>query len=156
MSKQTMSEILAAYNELAAAQGKDEVSSFKNLADARAALKSLESNTMTEQTESTEVETSGAPGLDTPSNSGDKYNSSAKRGPTQGIGAFCKGLIAEGKTNPEILAAVAEQFPTAKTTANCVAYYRAKMAKAAAAMPADEAAGEDAAAEAEAEAATAE
>ncbi len=148
MSKQTMSEILAAYNELAAAQGKDEVSSFKNLADARAALKSLESNTMTEQTESTEVETSGAPGLDTPSNSGDKYNSSAKRGPTQGIGAFCKGLIAEGKTNPEILAAVAEQFPTAKTTANCVAYYRAKMAKAAAAMPADEAAGEDAAAEA--------
>lgn len=156
MSKQTMSEILAAYNELAAAQGKDEVSSFKNLAAARAALKSLESNNMTEQTESTEVETSGAPGLDTPSNSGDKYNSSAKRGPTQGIGAFCKGLIAEGKTNPEILAAVAEQFPTAKTTANCVAYYRAKMAKAAAAMPADEAAGEDAAAEAEAEAATAE
>ena len=156
MSKQTMSEILAAYNELAAAQGKDEVSSFKNLAADRAALKSLESNNMTEQTESTEVETSGAPGLDTPSNSGDKYNSSAKRGPTQGIGAFCKGLIAEGKTNPEILAAVAEQFPTAKTTANCVAYYRAKMAKAAAAMPADEAAGEDAAAEAEAEAATAE
>lgn len=145
MAKQTMSEILAAYNELAAAQGKDEVSSFKNLAAARAALKSLESNTMTEQTE---PETSGAPGLDTPGNSGDKYNSSAKRGPTQGIGAFCKGLIAEGKTNPEILAAVAEQFPTAKTTANCVAYYRAKMAKAAAAMPADEAAGEDAAAEA--------
>ena len=138
-----MSEILAAYNELAAAQGKDEVSSFKNLAAARAALKSLESNTMTEQTESTEVETSGAPGLettedettgapglDTPSNSGAKYNSSAKRGPTQGIGAFCKGLIADGKTNVEILAAVAEQFPTAKTTANCVAYYRAKMAKA--------------------------
>ena len=46
------------------------------------------------------------------------------------------------------MAAVAEQFPTAKTTANCVAYYRAKMAKAAATMPADEAAGEDAAAEA--------
>lgn len=148
MSKQTMSEILAAYNELAVAQGKDEVSSFKNLSAARAALKSLESNSMTDTPESTEVETTGAPGLDTPSNSGPKYNSSGKRGPTQGIGAFCKGLIADGKTNVEILAAVAEQFPTAKTTANCVAYYRAKMAKAAAAMPADEAAGEDAAAEA--------
>lgn len=153
MTKQTMSEIVAAYNKLAVAQGKDEVSSFKNLSAARAALKSLESNTMTEQTETqvedqaTAEETTGAPGLDTPSNGGAKYNSSAKRGPTQGIGAFCKGLIAEGKTNVEILAAVAESFPTAKTTSNCVAYYRAKMAKAAAAMPADEAAGEDAAAE---------
>ncbi len=145
-----MSEILVAYNTLAVAQGKDEVSSFKNLAAARAALKSLESKPMTNEVEtqvSDEVETSGAPGLDTPSNSGTKYNSSAKRGPTQGIGAFCKGLIAEGKTNPEILAAVAESFPTAKTTSNCVAYYRAKMALAAKAMPADEAAGEDAAAE---------
>ena len=127
-----MSEIVAAYNELAVSQGKEEVSSFKNLSAARAALKSLESNNMTDSTE-TDVETSGAPGLDTPSNSGPKYNSSGKRGPTQGIGAFCKGLIAEGKTNADILTAVAEQFPTAKTTANCVAYYRAKMAKAAAA-----------------------
>ena len=137
MPKQAMSEILAACNELAAAQGKDEVSSFKNLSAARAALKSLESSSMTESTESTKstestesISTTGAPGLDTPSNSGPKYNSSGKRGPTQGIGAFCKSLIAAGKTNTEILAAIAEQFPTAKTTANCVAYYRAKMAKA--------------------------
>ena len=131
MAKQTMSEIIAAYNLLAAEQGKEEVSSFKNLQAARAALKSLESKPMNDQTESTEVETSGAPGLDTPTNGGPKYNSSGKRGPTQGIGAFCKGLIVEGKTNAEILAAVAETFPTAKTTANCVAYYRAKLALAA-------------------------
>ena len=143
MSKQTMSEIIAAYNALAVEQGKDEVSSFKNLAAARAALKSLESKpTMNDEVQTEEVETSGAPGLDTPSNGGAKYNSSGKRGPTQGIGAFCKGLIAEGKTNVEILAAVAEQFPTAKTTANCVAYYRAKMAKAAAA-PAEEVVAEE-------------
>jgi hypothetical protein len=94
-----------------------------------------------------EVETSGAPGLDTPSNGGTKYNSSGKRGPTQGIGAFAKGLIAEGKTNAEILEAITEQFPTAKTTSNCIAYYRSKMAKAAAAVPADEQAAEDVAAE---------
>lgn len=141
-SPKTMSEIVAAYNEVATAQGKDTVTSFKNLAAGRAALKALEAD------ESTDAETSGAPGLDTPSNSGDKYNSSAKRGPTQGIGAFCKGLITEGKTNAEILAAVAEQFPTAKTTTNCVAYYRAKMAKAAATVeaPAEENATEEAAA----------
>ena len=129
MAKQTMSEILAAYNELAAAQGKDEVSSFKNLSAARAALKSLESTPMTNEVETLEAEASSAPGLDTPSNGGPKYNSSGKRGPTQGIGAFAKSMIAEGKTNAEILEAIAVQFPTAKTTSNCIAYYRAKMAK---------------------------
>lgn len=125
MSKQTMSEIIASYNQLAGAQGIEQVSSFKNLAAARAALKTLESKTMTDQTEN---ETSDIPGLDTPPKGGPKYNSAGKRGPTQGIGAFCKGLIAEGKTNAEILAAVFDKFPTAKTTTNCVAYYRAKMA----------------------------
>lgn len=152
MSKQTMSEILAEYNKLAVENGGDEVTSFKNLAAARAALKTLQDSLMDNQTETPEVaadepEVTGAPGLDTPSNSGPKYNSTNKRGPTQGIGAFSKGLIAEGKTNAEILAAIAEQFPTAKTTSNCIAYYRAKMKKAADSMPADEAAGEDAAAE---------
>lgn len=156
MSKPTMSEIIAEYNILAAELGKPEVTSFKNLSAARAALKSLESNDMTDtnDTAATETtdETTGAPGLDTPSNSGPKYNSTGKRGPTQGIGAFCKGLIAEGKTNPEILAAIAEQFPTAKTSANCVAYYRAKMKKADAA-PAEVAVEAEVAAAAEAEAA---
>jgi hypothetical protein len=129
-----MSEIIAAYNTLAVEQGKEEVSSFKNLAAARAALKSLESAPMNQEVETVEAEdeTTGAPGLDTPGNSGPKYNSAGKRGPTQGIGVFCKSLIAEGKTNAEILEAVAAQFPTAKTTANCVAYYRAKMKLAAA------------------------
>lgn len=131
MSKPTMSEIIAEYNILAAELGKPEVTSFKNLSAARAALKSLESNDMTDTNDTAATdETTGAPGLDTPSNSGPKYNSTGKRGPTQGIGAFCKGLIAEGKTNPEILEAIAEQFPTAKTSTNCVAYYRAKMKKA--------------------------
>ncbi len=148
MSKPTMSEIIAEYNILAAELGKPEVTSFKNLSAARAALKSLESNDMTDTNDTTD-ETTGAPGLDTPSNSGPKYNSTGKRGPTQGIGAFCKGLIAEGKTNPEILAAIAEQFPTAKTSANCVAYYRAKMKKADAA-PAEVAVEAEVAAEAEA------
>ena len=129
MAKQTMSEIIAAYNNLALQNGVDQVDSFKNLQAARAALKSLESKPMNDFDET--PSTSAADSLEAPSNGGPKYNSSGKRGPTQGIGAFCKGLIAEGKTNAEILAAVAENFPTAKTTANCVAYYRAKMALAA-------------------------
>ena len=47
-----------------------------------------------------------------------------KKARGSGIGAFCKTLIQEGKTNKEILEAVAEKFPGAKTTAGCVAYYR--------------------------------
>jgi len=136
MSKQTMSQIVAAYNELATAQGKELVSSFKNLSAARAALKSLESDTtMTNETvetvETVEAEEQVVAGLETPSNSGPKYNTAGKRGPAQGIGAFAKGMIADGKTNQEILDAIAAQFPTAKTTRNCIAYYRTQMAKAA-------------------------
>ena len=119
-----MSEIIAAYNVLAVEQDRDEVSSFKNLAAARAALKSLESKSM--NTETNEADAFD-PDAGVNNTAGPKYNSSGKRGPTQGIGAFCKGMIADGSTNAEILAAIAEQFPTAKTTANCVAYYRAKM-----------------------------
>jgi len=133
MSKQTMSQIVAAYNELATAQGKELVSSFKNLSAARAALKSLESDTtMTNETvETVEAEEQVIAGLEEPSNSGPKYNTAGKRGPAQGIGAFAKGMIADGKTNQEILDAIAVQFPTAKTTRNCIAYYRTQMAKAA-------------------------
>lgn len=146
MSKPTMSEIIAAYNSLAAEQGKEEVTSFKNLAAARAALKTLESTpTMIEAPEVVDaVEVTDAAEQDVipaGNKSGPKYNSAGKRGPTQGVGAFCKELIAEGKTNAEILEAVAEQFPTAKTSKNCVAYYRAKLKLAA--TPEDAAVPED-------------
>ena len=127
-----MSEIIAAYNSLAAEQGKEEVTSFKNLAAARAALKTLESTPMTDETPEVVVAvevTDAAEQDEIPAGNkgGPKYNSAGKRGPTQGVGAFCKELITEGKTNAEILEAVAVQFPTAKTSKNCVAYYRAKM-----------------------------
>lgn len=125
MAKQTMSEIIAEYNALAVEQGKDEVSSFKNLAAARAALASLQDGNATD--EATEELDPNREIIPESSNSGPKYNTAGKRGPTQGIGAFCKEQILEGKTNDEILEAVAVQFPTAKTTRNCVAYYRAKL-----------------------------
>ena len=132
-SKPTMSEILFQYNQLASVLGKDTVTSFKNLSAARAALQTLENQAM--ETTNAVVEQVGE-ALDAASTIvaaaptvavDPKYNSSGKRGPTQGIGVFCKGLIVQGKTNTEILAEVAKVYPTAKTTANCVAYYRAKL-----------------------------
>lgn len=45
----------------------------------------------------------------------------------QGIGAFCMGLIQAGKSNEDVLAAVAEKFPDAKTSAASVAWYRSKL-----------------------------
>jgi len=53
-----------------------------------------------------------------------KYNSSGKRGPNQGIGAFAKEQIVQGKTNQEVLNMINEQFPTARTSMSCIAYYR--------------------------------
>ena len=135
-TKMSMSETVAKHNELAALLGVDLVTNFKSLNAARAALENLENRMNTETnaqtTEATNTEVGQAlDGAVAVAVADAKYNSSGKRGPTQGIGAFCKALIVEGKTNAEILAAVATNFPTAKTTANCVAYYRAKLIKAA-------------------------
>jgi hypothetical protein len=59
-----------------------------------------------------------------PSDKQQKYNSSGKRGPNQGIGAFAKEQIALGKTNQEVLSMIETQFPTARTSMSCIAYYR--------------------------------
>lgn len=42
----------------------------------------------------------------------------------RGIGAFCKELIVKGKTNDEIMEAVAKEFPDANTTKGSIAFYR--------------------------------
>lgn len=115
LKKMTMSELIAKHNELNPASP---VTEFKNLAAARAAVSALENPG--------EAPAEGAAPV-----AGDtqKYNSSGKRGPTQGVGAFAKERIAEGKTNAEVLEAVKVQFPTAKTTTSCIAYYRTAMKK---------------------------
>ena len=127
MAKQTMSEIIAEYNALAVEQGRDEVTSFKNLAAARAALAALAARQGGTSDDAAEALDPNREIIPASNNSGPKYSTAGKRGPTQGIGAFCKGLILDGKTNDEILEAVAVQFPTAKTTRSCVAYYRTKL-----------------------------
>lgn len=45
----------------------------------------------------------------------------------QGIGAFCMDLILKKKSNEDVLAAVAKQFPGASTSNSCVAWYRNKL-----------------------------
>jgi len=119
-----MTELLARYNELAVAKGKTPVESFKSLKAARAAIATLEKTEMSEvNTEATEGEVTGETG------DRSKYNSSGKRGPNQGVGAFCKERIVAGLSNADIVAEVLAQFPGAKTTASCVAFYRTALKK---------------------------
>lgn len=120
LKKMSMSELIARYNAVAATKGVEPVTEFKNLAAARTAVQSLEEGkTMTEATTQT------AEGAAPVAGDAQKYNSSGKRGPNQGVGEFAKGLIKEGKPNADVLAAVKEKFPGAKTTMGCIAYYRA-------------------------------
>ena len=129
-SKLGMTALIALYNEKAAALGKEAATEFKTTKAAREAIAALDAPAETEE--------SGAPVL-IPAGDNSKYASTDKRGPNQGVGAFCKQLIVEGKTNAEVLVAVAVKFPTAKTSKGCVAYYRTALSNAAkkAATPAD-------------------
>ena len=126
----SMSELIAKHNEMAAIKGIASVTEFKNLKAARTAVENLEKK-MTEQSQTATAEdgttthTAAVAGEDN-----SKYNSSGKRGPNQGIGAFCKAEIVAGKNNAEILEMVKAQFPDAKTTVGCVAFYRTALSKA--------------------------
>jgi len=116
LKKLSMSELIARYNAIAASRGIAVVTEFKNLAAARAAVTQLEEGkTMTETVATTE-----APAADAK-----KYNSAGKRGPNQGVGEFAKNMIRDGADNKSVLEAIKTQFPEAKTTMGCVAYYRA-------------------------------
>lgn len=120
LKKMSMSELIARYNAVAATKGVDAVSEFKNLAAARSAVQSLEEGkTMSENT-TIDAGTGDAAPADA-----QKYNSTGKRGPNQGVGEFAKGLIREGKDNKAVLEAVKAKFEGAKTTMGCIAYYRA-------------------------------
>lgn len=138
LKKMSMSELIAKHNELADALGVSQEHTFKNMAAARSAVTTLE-NKMSDATNSdpsvdTSADTAPADGAGastdgaTPSDKA-KYNSSGKRGPTQGVGEFAKSLIAEGKDNQTVLDAVREKFPSAKTSKGCIAFYRTAMSK---------------------------
>jgi len=104
----TMDEVIDAHNKLATEQGKPTVGTFKSLKAARAALVKLQTPAAPKEVK-------------------ERSPNAVERGPVQGIGVFCKQQIIEGRTNKEILEMIAEQYPSAKTTGACVAYYRSKL-----------------------------
>jgi hypothetical protein len=133
LKKLSMSELIAKHNELASALRLNPVTEFKNLNAARNAVESLE-----KKMSNTDVNTvmDGATpiveGAAAPEKSAadiTKYNSTDKRGPNQGVGAFAKEQLVAGKNNADTLAAVIEKFSTAKTTLGCIAYYRTALSK---------------------------
>jgi len=144
----SMSELITMHNELADKLGVAQETSFKTKVAASAAINTLELK-MEQATNTPNVDfdadaSTTIDGVDvapTATSDKQKYNSSGKRGPTQGVGAYAKEcLVAEPlATNAQIVEMVKTQFPTAKTTAGCIAYYRTAMSKAkkADAEPAD-------------------
>lgn len=161
MDESNMSDLIVQYNELADKLGKDRVTSFKHLNAARAGilkLQTLMGKTMPEETMVQEPQTAdgaaaaaealgeGATPIQptAPPVNGSPMNSVGRRGPTQGVGDFCKTLIKEGKSNQEILAAVQDKFQgTAKTSSSCIAFYRNALKGGAASRPRPGKAGAD-------------
>ncbi len=62
---------------------------------------------------------------DTTNTAGESTETKEPKGP--GVGDVAKTLIREGKTNEEVLAAIKEQFPDAKTSMASVNWYRNKL-----------------------------
>lgn len=109
LDEMTMDELVNHHNELATGLGKPTVDSFKSLKAARSAIEKL-NKPVEQKAPKTPVD---------PEAMG--------RGPVQGVGAYAKSLLLEGLSNKEALAKTLEQFPTAKTTVACIAYYRNKL-----------------------------
>lgn len=123
----SVAELLLAYNDLAKTLGKPPRKSFKSKTEGLDALNKLDelakaaTPAQVATTEKKELATEKRKAAKPPKAEGE----AKPRG--KGIGAFCKELITAGKTNDEILAAVAEQFPGAATSKGCIAYYRNKL-----------------------------
>ena len=135
-SGKSMSELIALHNELAAQLRVNPATEFKNLKAARAAVNDLENKMNQATNETTETTEAGAAAVEGVTKhvlkDGDtqKYNSSGKRGPNQGVGAFAKELIVAGLSNADVLTKVMEKFPDAKTSKGCIAFYRTALSKA--------------------------
>jgi hypothetical protein len=125
----SMSQLIEEHNKLAQIAGVPQESEFKNLAAARTAITNLEMK-MTEAVEggnAAEAQTITEGDVASVSTTDSKYSTVGKRGPTQGVGEFAKDLLSKGMATGDVLNAVRTQFPTAKTSASCIAYYKAAL-----------------------------
>lgn len=140
LKKLSMSELISMHNELADKLGVAQETSFKNLAAARTAVANLETkmenvtnDTTAEDVQDTRIDVPSDPAGSMPPVAANpdkaKYNSSGKRGPTQGVGEYAKQLITQGLDNATVLAEVMKKFPSAKTSKGCIAFYRTALSK---------------------------
>ena len=135
LSGKSMSELIALHNELASKLRVNPVTEFKNLKAARTAVTELE-NKMNQAVETTETTDAGAAAVEgvtkhiMKDDGSQKYNSSGKRGPNQGVGSLAKSLIVAGLSNADVLTKVIAKFPNAKTSKGCIAFYRTALSKA--------------------------
>ena len=98
----TKEELVAEYNSLAKLNDRPTVEDFKTLGAGRTMLKGLIKATTPKPEKVAKV-----------------------RG--QGVGGFAKEQLLAGVSNADVLAAVLEKFPEAKTTSGCIAYYKTKL-----------------------------
>jgi hypothetical protein len=137
LNGKSMSELIALHNELAEKLGVSTETEFKNLKAARSAVATLESKMEQATNPATEADgaAAGAAAVEgvtkhvLADSDKQKYNSSGKRGPNQGVGAFSKELILAGLSNADVLTQVIAKFPDAKTSKGCIAFYRTALSK---------------------------
>lgn len=108
----TMAELVDMHNDLAKAANKPTVTGFKSEEAARIAVLKLAASKGSAPTKTSKPTGKGVEGR-----------------PRTGVGKFAKELLAKGKSNADVLAAVQKEFPKNSTTLSCIAYYRAKMVK---------------------------
>lgn len=121
LAEMTMEELIAEYNEWAITHEKPVVESFKSLRAARAAVQATR---VTDDVNPADIANAVEGKV-----KDQKYTSTDKRGPTQGVGKRAKELLLEGKTVKETLELVKTEFPTSNTNMNCINFYRAALVR---------------------------
>lgn len=117
-----MDQVVAYVAELSEKLGEAPVEAFDSLGAARLHAMELEARVNDDRP----VED---PGTEAPKGDKSKYDTSGRRGPNLGTGAYAKQRIAEGADNKTILAEIHEKFPTAKTSMSSIAFYRNALKK---------------------------
>jgi hypothetical protein len=148
LADKPLKDIVAAYNELAVAAGKNPVKEFKSklvgLNRLQAMIDEAAAGTPKQQAnkekakvaaateEAKKPEAKAAAKKEAKAEAKPKGKKEAKpkgeakpRG--KGIGAFCMDLILNGDSNDEVLTKVKKQFPDAATSMSSIAWYRNKL-----------------------------
>jgi len=108
----SMEELVEMHNEMAKAQGANEVKKFKNLEAGRIAVIKL-ANAAKPKSKADKAATGGG----------------QEGRPRSGVGKRAKELILAGGSNAEVMETIKKEFPDNSTTPSCIAYYRNALVK---------------------------